>query len=272
MAWYSQGIKVVDYFVDGNGRWSFQEVASYRLPGAPTHPCGREVRTWARMGAMARPPHGTDDGDRESTAAMGDSSAQRRLRAVPGSPADLPGAASTETLMARVARGDQEAFAALYDRVGARVFGLVRRVLRDPSQSEEVTQEVMLQVWRGATRYDAARGSAVAWIMTLAHRRAVDRARSEQAARERDDRVAVRDVQADADTVAEQVELRFEHEQVREALVNLTDLQREAVELAYYGGYTYREVAELLDTPLGTIKTRMRDGLIRLRDSMGVSR
>ncbi|HWB72615.1 MAG TPA: sigma-70 family RNA polymerase sigma factor [Egibacteraceae bacterium] len=180
-------------------------------------------------------------------------------------------AVSSETLLARVANGDQAAFAALYERVAGAVYGLVRRVLRDPAQSEEIAQEVMLEVWCNAPRFDPARGSATAWIMTMAHRRAVDRVRSEQAARARDDRVAARDDERGRDVVVEEVESRLEHQQVRRALEHLTDLQREAVELAYYGGYTYREVAELLGAPLGTVKTRLRDGLIRLRDTLGVS-
>jgi RNA polymerase sigma-70 factor (ECF subfamily) len=175
-------------------------------------------------------------------------------------------------LLSAVAKGDQTAFAALYDRVGAQVYGLARRVLRDPSQSEEITQEVLLEVWRTASRFDASRGSANGWILTMAHRRAVDRVRSEQASRNRDQRVATRDAGAAGyDVVAEDVEIRMEQQQVRKALEKLTDLQREAVELAYYQGYTYREVAELLDAPVGTVKTRLRDGLIRLRDTIGVA-
>jgi RNA polymerase sigma-70 factor, ECF subfamily len=126
-------------------------------------------------------------------------------------------------------------------------------------------------VWRTATRFDASRGSAQTWVLTMAHRRAVDRVRSEQASRNRNDRVGHRDQSRAFDEVAEQVETSLEQDQVREALEALTELQREAVELAYYKGYTYREVAEVLDAPLGTIKTRMRDGLIRLRDAMGVT-
>ena len=176
-----------------------------------------------------------------------------------------------EALLLAVARGDQAAFAALYDRIGALVHGVVRRVVRDPAQSEEVTQEVMVEVWRTAVRFDPDRGAARTWILTMAHRRAIDRVRSEQASRNRTERVAGREHARDFDEVSERVEVAFEHEQVRTALGTLTDLQRQAVELAYYQGYTYREVAELLDTPLGTVKTRMRDGLIRLRDALGVA-
>lgn len=193
---------------------------------------------------------------------------RRSLRAVRGDTAAEP---TDEELLVEVARGDQRAFARLYDRVAGKVYGVIRRVLRDPSQSEEVAQEVLVEVWRTASRFDSARGKASTWILTMAHRRAIDRVRSEQASRDRDERVGHRDRMRPFDEVSERVETRLEHEQVRAALDHLTDLQREAVELAYYGGYTYREVADLLGTPLGTIKTRMRDGLIRLRDALGVS-
>lgn len=200
----------------------------------------------------------------------GDATRPNHLRSVQGGYAAEP--ETLEDLLSTVAKGDQSAFAALYDRVGGQVYGLVRRVLRDPSQSEEVTQEVLLEVWRTASRFDRARGSANGWIMTMAHRRAVDRVRSEQSSRNRDERIAVRDSgEAAFDVVAEDVEIRLEQEQVRQALDGLTELQREAIELAYYQGYTYRQVAELLDTPLGTVKTRLRDGLIRLRDTIGVA-
>jgi RNA polymerase sigma-70 factor, ECF subfamily len=171
-------------------------------------------------------------------------------------------------LLALVARGDQSAFAAVYDRSAAQVFGLVRRVIRDPAQSEEVTQEVMLEVWRSASRFDPHRGSAMAWLMTLAHRRAVDRIRSGQAAAEREARAAAA-AEPGYDVVAEEVETRLDAQRVRRCLESLTDLQRESVTLAYYGGYTYREVASLLGVATGTVKTRMRDGLIRLRDCLG---
>jgi RNA polymerase sigma-70 factor (ECF subfamily) len=182
-----------------------------------------------------------------------------------------PAEASVDDLVRDVARGDGPAFEELYDRVANTVFGVVRRVLRDPAQSEEVTQEVLVEVWRTATRFYAGRGSAMTWIHTMAHRRAIDRVRSAQAATDRDEKVARRDHVPDYDVVADRVEARLEQEQVRRCLEHLTDLQRESVTLAYYGGYTYREVSELLEVPLGTVKTRMRDGLIRHRDCRGVS-
>nr|WP_125626129.1 sigma-70 family RNA polymerase sigma factor [Streptomyces sp. WAC 00631] len=174
-------------------------------------------------------------------------------------------------LLGRVARGDQDAFGAVYDMVAGPVHGLVRRVLRDPAQSEEVTQEVLVEIWRGAARFRPDRGSAMAWVMTLAHRRAVDRVRSVQAGSDREHRAALLDRTPAFDEVTEQVEARLEREQVRRCLRGLTELQRHAVTLAYYRGLTYREVAELLGAPLGTVKTRLRDGLIRLRDCLGVT-
>ncbi len=176
-----------------------------------------------------------------------------------------------EDLMGRVVRGDQAAFEAVYTRVSGPVYGLIRRVLRDPAQSEEVAQEVLLAVWKSASRFDENQGSAMAWIMTMAHRRAVDRVRSEQSASDRLKRLGARSAEPEYDQVAETVEIQLEREAVRRGLSSLTDLQRESIELAYYGGYSYREVSEILEVPLGTVKTRMRDGLIRLRDSLGVT-
>ncbi len=183
--------------------------------------------------------------------------------------APRPGA--LETLIERVSRGDQDAFESVYTAVAGSVLGLVRRVLRDPAQSEEVAQEVLIEVWRSAARFDAGQGSAMAWIMTLAHRRAVDRVRSAQASTDRELRAAVRDHSPAFDEVTEQVERRLEREQVRRCLGQLTELQRESVTLAYYRGCTYRETADLLGAALGTVKTRLRDGLIRLRDCLGVT-
>jgi RNA polymerase sigma-70 factor (ECF subfamily) len=190
------------------------------------------------------------------------------LRPVPEP--DEAGPRPLDALLQQVARGDTAAFEQLYDAVAGQVYGSVRRVLRDPAQSEEVAQEVLLEVWRTASRFDPARGTAQTWVLTMAHRRAVDRVRSAQASTDRDARVGAREHVTAYDSVAEQVEVRLEQEQVRRCLGSLTDLQRESVTLAYYRGYNYREVSELLSVPLGTVKTRMRDGLIRLRDCLGV--
>ncbi|MFF4171089.1 ECF RNA polymerase sigma factor SigK [Streptomyces sp. NPDC001744] len=174
-------------------------------------------------------------------------------------------------VMRRVAQGDKEAFSVLYDALAPTVFGIVLRIVRDPAQSEEVAQEVMIDLWRRAARYRSDAGPVTAWAATIAHRRAVDRVRSAQAATDREHARAVRDHHTPYDDVAEQVETRLESEQVRRCLRGLTELQRQAVTLAYYRGLTYREVAETLRAPLPTIKTRMRDGLVRLRDCMGVT-
>lgn len=182
-----------------------------------------------------------------------------------------PARAAGEDLAAQIgliARGDSGAFDAVFEQVGPSVFGIVRRVIRDPAQSEEVTQDVLLEVWRNASKFDSARGSAMAWVMTLAHRRAVDRVRSVQKESERERRTASADIPYDE--VMEAVESGLERERVRRCLKSLTGLQRESVTLAYYGGYTYDQVAGLLGVPTGTIKTRMRDALIRLRDCLGV--
>lgn len=185
-----------------------------------------------------------------------------------------PGPVNTVTpdsLLALVATGDQRAFASLYDLMAARVLGLTRRVLRDQAQSEEVAQEIFLEIWQNATKFDAGKGSATTWIMTMTHRRAVDRVRAAQASRDRDTRIGIRDYAADYDNVSESVEVKLEHERVEKAMARLTDLQRQAVTLAYYGGFSHSEVAEMLHIPVGTIKTRLRDGMIRLRDELGVA-
>jgi len=174
-----------------------------------------------------------------------------------------------DNLMKRVAVGDQDAFAALYDAVAPRAYGLIRRITRNPALAEEVTQDALIEVWRNASRFDAERGSAVGWILSIAHNRAVDRVRSEQAAADRDRRAGAASVPFD-EVIAE-VTARLEHEAVRRCLRALTGIQREAILLAYYGGLTYRDVAERLGAALPTIKTRMRDGLIRLRDCLGVT-
>ncbi|WP_136611692.1 ECF RNA polymerase sigma factor SigK [Sinomonas albida] len=176
-----------------------------------------------------------------------------------------------DELMARVARGDQGAFGSLYDALAPLVHGLVLRVVRDPAQSEEVTQEVFLEVWQQAKRFDADRGRARAWITVMAHRRAVDRVRAAQAAADRDLREGIKEFRESYDDVEHRVEVALESERVHRALESLTEVQRQAIRLAYYGGYTYGEVADALGLPLGTVKTRIRDGMIRLRDVLGVS-
>jgi RNA polymerase sigma-70 factor (ECF subfamily) len=173
-------------------------------------------------------------------------------------------------LLTLVGRGDQVAFETVYDRVAPAVFGLVRRVLRDTAQSEEVAQEALLEVWRTADRFDPARGAGLAWVMTIAHRRAVDRVRSERAAAEREARAAAAPLPA-ADEVAEAVESSLEAERVRHCLDGLSGAQRESIVLAYYSGLSYPQVASALGVALGTVKTRIRDGLKRLRDCLGVA-
>jgi RNA polymerase sigma-70 factor (ECF subfamily) len=193
----------------------------------------------------------------------------RGVAAVPGSGGRT--ATAADELLRLIARGDESAFAALYDSIAPRVYGLVLRVLRDPAQAEEVAQEVLVEIWRTAGRYDGTRGSATSWMFTIAHRRAVDRVRAEQAGAERIRRVAAASVDTPYDEVVEQATARLDQAQVRRCLDGLTDLQREAITLAYYGGHTYREVAELLGAAIPTIKSRMRDGLIRMRDCLGVA-
>jgi RNA polymerase sigma-70 factor (ECF subfamily) len=192
--------------------------------------------------------------------------ASEQLRSPAG---DGPGH-DLDLLLVRVARGDQAAFEAVYDRLAGPVYGLIRKVVRDPAQSEEVAQEVLLEIWRTAARFDPARGSAMTWAMVIAHRRAVDRVRSASAEAQRDHKSAAAAVSIAADETADAVEAMLDRERVTRCLETLTDIQRESVTLAYYGGYTYREVAGLLQVALGTVKTRIRDGLIRMRDCMGV--
>ena len=166
--------------------------------------------------------------------------------------------------------GEEAAFAKLYDATTARLFGLVLRIVRDRAQAEEVTQDAYLDIWRNSSRFDPDRGSAMSWLMTIGHRKAVDRVRSAEAARRRDTAHVAREQAAPFDQTVEDAHRNLDAQRVRRALDTLTETQRGAVELAYFGGYTHREVATMLELPLGTAKTRIRDGLIRLRDTLGL--
>jgi RNA polymerase sigma-70 factor (ECF subfamily) len=173
-------------------------------------------------------------------------------------------------LLRRASHGDEGAFAEWYDATSARAFGLAVRVLRDRAQAEEVTQEAYLECWRHAARFDPAKGSAVSWLLTIVHRKAVDRVRSAEASGRRDEAYSHKEQTVDHDSTAEAAAASLEATRVRAALADLTLKQRQAVELAFLGGYTHTEVARMLDLPIGTAKTRIRDGLIRLRDALGV--
>lgn len=185
-------------------------------------------------------------------------------------PVSPPGPGLGE-LLTLAGRGDQVAFETVYERVAPAVFGLIRRVLPNTAQAEEVAQEALLEVWRTAGRFDPARGSAQAWIMTIAHSRAVDRVRSERAAAEREALAASTSAPPPANEVAEAVEASLEAERVRHCLDGLTGTQRESITLAYYSGLSYPQVASALGVALGTVKSRIRDGLKRLRDCLGVA-
>lgn len=176
-----------------------------------------------------------------------------------------------DALLRRVAYGDNAAFAAFYDQTKSRVYGLVTRVLRDAGYSEETTQEIYLEVWRTAAEFDSARGSALAWLLTMTHRRAIDRVRSEQAGTNRESRYGVANLDPASDVVAESAIAGDERRRVAQCLEGLTDTQRQCIELAYYGGLTYAEVSQRLAANLSTIKSRMRDALRGLRNCLGVS-
>ena len=180
-------------------------------------------------------------------------------------------AARLAGLLGQAALGDQVAFAEFYDATSARAYGLALRVVRNPAHAEEVTQEAYLDAWRSSARYDVQRGSAAGWLLTIVHRKAVDRVRSVEASTARDETWNREAAPIDHDQTAEAAHASLDATRVRNAVATLTDVQRQAVELTYFGGYTHTEVAALLDVPLGTAKTRIRDGLIRLRDLMGVA-
>lgn len=189
--------------------------------------------------------------------------------APPGTPADVN--RRLGTLLEQVARGDQAAFAEFYELTSRRVFGMARRVLIDVELSEDTTQEVFLQVWQNAAKFNPDAGSALAWLMTISHRRAVDKVRSSQSSTDREARYGASSQDIDHDSVSDEVGSRLEAEAVVRCLDTLTETQQESVRLAYYGGFTYREVAEKLNAAVPTIKSRIRDGLIRLKTCLGVS-
>lgn len=187
-------------------------------------------------------------------------------------PGDANGVDPADAALARSASGDQAAFAELYDMLSARVFGLILRVLVDRSQSEEVLQEVFLEVWQSAKLFDGERGHARSWVLTIAHRRAVDRVRSAEARARRDTRVGLQELHTPVSSVEEHVQVLVDGSRATQALDTLPESQRQTIVLAYFGGYSQREIAALLGAPLGTVKTRMRDGLSRLRTEMEVTR
>ena len=173
-------------------------------------------------------------------------------------------------LVSMAARGHEDAFAELYDLTSSRIYGTILRVLRSSDHAAEVTQEVYVEVWKQSARFDVEKGSVLGWMTTMAHRRAVDRVRSVTSEVARDERYAVAGMDREVDHVWEGVEQRLDVDRVRKGMESLTAIQREALTLAYFGGYTQSQVAQLLKLPLGTVKTRIRDGLIGLRDALGV--
>ena len=176
--------------------------------------------------------------------------------------------AELDGLLARVAGGDHVAFRELYDVFAPRVYGLIRRTLVDDGQSQEVAQDVFLEVWRSASRFNAVRGSATSWIMMMAHSRAVDRVRASRASRDRDLRIGARDREVHFDPVSEAGELSIESARVTVALARLTSIQRDAISMTYFEGLTGPELAARLDIPVSTLKSRLREALIRLRDEL----
>jgi RNA polymerase sigma-70 factor (ECF subfamily) len=178
---------------------------------------------------------------------------------------------SDEALVALIARSDESALAELYDRIGSTAYGLAHRVLRDEALAEDAVQEAFLGLWRSAGSFVPERAKASTWILTLVHRRAVDLVRREQRRRAEPLEGAPEPTEGSAEEAAW---LRLERERVQAALQLLPDQQREAIELAYYGGYSQSELAERLGQPIGTIKSRMFSGLARLRELLdeGVER
>ncbi|WP_228372632.1 sigma-70 family RNA polymerase sigma factor [Demequina maris] len=218
---------------------------------------------------------------------MSANGSERRLRAVP---ADRDGAHPDgrrdargdadvlADLLVRTGRGDQAAFERVYDALAGTVHGLALRIVRDPQLAEDVVQEALVEVWRAAARYRPEHGSARAWVLTITHRRAVDRVRSEQSHADRlinhgpRHAVAAAEQLEHPEEVVEAMDAQWRAARVRKGLETLTPLQREALELTYYKGYTNKQLAESLGIPLGTAKARIRDAMIRLRDTWEAAR
>lgn len=176
------------------------------------------------------------------------------------------------TRLLRVRDGDVQAFADVFDEVVARVYGITLRVVGDPHRAEEVAQEALVEVWRNSSRFDPSRGSARSWILTIAHHRAVDCVRASTAARRRDTTWDTRDDDASTlDTTFDEASANLRTRIIFGALMELPPAQRRAIELAYFGGYAYSDVARLMECPLGTTKTRIRTALIRLRENLDAS-
>lgn len=174
-------------------------------------------------------------------------------------------------LIERIASGDACAFDELYERMRRRVLGLAFRVLRDPAQAEEIAQEVFLEVWQLAARFEAAKGTGVSWVLSKAHCKAVDRVRSTSARTVRDRNAGLRNLAETEDSIADLVELRIESERVGRALKALPDTQREVITLSHLAGYSHTEVSEILNIPIGTVKTRIRSGISRLREELAAA-
>lgn len=184
---------------------------------------------------------------------------------MPPATAPLDAFATDDELLDLTSGGDKGAFSALYERTAPRILGLIQRVLVDPAQSEEVAQDVFLEVWQNAARFDPDKGHALSWMLTMAHRRAIDRVRASQSSRDRDYAVGVRDHRDDIDDPYSDVETRLEHTRVAALLSQLTIVQQEAITLTYFEGLTNTEAARKAGIPVGTMKTRLRGSLIALR-------
>ena len=194
-----------------------------------------------------------------------------RVKELSPIPAVPPEKLKLNEMLRGIAGGDRSIFGSFYDEMAPLVFGLAKRILRAPALAEEVTQEVFLEIWQKAGDWAPERSSAPAWVLMIARRRAIDRVRSEQASRDRQETVGPAMSYHPGSEPHEAAELEAERAAVRSAISGLSDNQQVVIDLAYYQGKTYQEVAEMLDIPVGTVKTRMRDALIRMRAHYGVS-